>query len=342
MTRSSGWAEIRQPSINMTSISYAATDQISVRFGVGEAVAVVTVVAAAQQFGSALWTRYTHQPLKELIHALNDNTDISPRRYHGDRIYDEEKGRIMTMQGEIKAMAMGKVVANEGEHPTPLGTVIICLSASMSKETLSSILATSIMLHVHNTMDRSMEGTIRILQGKIDKYAVAILSRDRMCGKLQSKRDQAWRRLRGLNVSGLSADTLFLPPQNQQEEGDFVEFLAQIWSAQADGVQIFTRSVKLLGLALLLSEYGWQIDTFVEPGDPEDGAVAAKRIPIKSDLEALSVTYSVANTPEASSRRYVENHHRYARIMQKNQFYPTASCSAGHMGEVSGLSLANT
>ena len=320
----------------MTAMAYQVTDKISIGFGVGEVVAAVTTIAAAQQYGSALWTRFTHQPLQELIHALNNNMDIAPRRYHGRHIYDEENGRYMTMQGEIQAIAMGKVVSSEGEAPTQLSTVIVCLSVAVGKDKLSSVLATAIMLYAHGTIDRSMEGTARILQGKIDKYAISSLGRDSMTGKLEGVKLAASRLVLQSTGSKLSADSLFLPPRSPQEEGDFVEFLAQLWSAQADGVQIFTRSIKLLGLALLLSEYGWQIDVFVEDEDGDS-------VPLKTDTGALTVTYSLANTADARNRQYVENHPRYSKsLLSTRAFYPTASSTAAHMGEVSGLSLAHT
>lgn len=312
------------------------TDKLSIGFGVGELVAAATTIAAAQQYGSALWTKFTHHPLQELIHALNNNMDIAPRRYHGRHIYDEENGRYMTMQGEIQTIAMGKVVASEGEQPTHLSTVIVCLSVAVGKEKLSSVLATAIMLYAHGTVERSMEGAARVLQGKIEKYAISSLGRDSMTGKLAGVKRAASRQVLQSIGSELSADSLFLPPRTPQEEGDFVEFLAQIWSAEADGVKIFTRSIKLLGLALLLSGYGWQIDVFVEN---EDGDT----IPLKTDTRALTVIYSVADTPEARNRPYVENHPRYSKsLLSTKAFYPTASCTAAHMGEVSGLSLAHT
>jgi len=317
----------------MVSVSYNMENQLSVGSGVGEIVALATAVAAAQQFGSALYTRFTHQPLRDLIHALNNDQDISPRRYHGSRIYDEETGEIMTMQGEIKAVAMGKVAEKEGENPTQLSTIIVCLSVAMEKGMLSATLAEAIMLFVHGTLERPMEGTVKVLQGKIEKYATSVLSRDRMCGRLEGKR-QEMRRLVQLKAPEVLVDAMFHPAQTPQEEGDFVEFLVELWTSHADETEIFTRSIKLLGLALLLSEYGWQIDVFVE-------IEAEEFIPLKTDTRALSVIYSVAKTPATRSRKYVENHQRYLRVSRR-EFYPTAVCTTEYMGQVSGLTLAKS
>jgi hypothetical protein len=153
-----------------------------------------------------------------------------------------------------------------------------------------------------------------------------------MCGRLECKRDEM-RRLVQVMAPDISVDSLFLPPLTPPEEGDFAEFLAELWAARADNVQIFTRSVKLLGLALLLSQYGWQIDVFVENE-------AGETIPLKTDTRALSVIYSMSNT-QGTGREYVENHRRYLK-MSRREFYPTAVCTAAYMGEVSGLSLAKT
>ena len=312
----------------MASFSVSTDGQLSVGTSVGDMVAMGTLVAAAQQFGSALRTRYAHQPLKELIQALNNNADIGPRHFHGYRTYDGETGKIMTMHGEIKAVAMNKVIANEDEHLNPMSSVIISLSVAMSKESLSPILASAIMLFVYGTIDRSLEGMIRTLQAKIEKYASAVLSRDSMCGGIKRKRDEMLKLVQRM-APNLSVDSLFLPPLTRQEEGDYAEFLVELWTSRADYVQVFTRSVKLLGLALLLSEYGWQIDVFVENEDGET--------PIKTDTRALSVIYSISNA-QRSGREYVENHKRYAK-MSRREFYPTAICRPAHMGEVSGLSL---
>ncbi|KAK0724316.1 hypothetical protein B0H67DRAFT_640881 [Lasiosphaeris hirsuta] len=120
---------------------------------------------------------------------------------------------------------------------------------------------------------------------------------------------------------------MFHPAQTPQEKGDFVEFLVELWTSNAEVAKIFTRSIiKLLGLALLLSEYGWQIDVFV---------------PLKTDTRALSVIYSVVNTTATSSRKYVENHQRYLRVSRR-EFYPTAVRTTEYMGHVSGLTIAKS
>jgi hypothetical protein len=323
----------------MVSVTYNMDKQISIGTGVGEVVALVTAVAVAQQWGSALYTRYTHQPLKELIHALNNKSDISARRYHGSNIYDPETGRYMTMQGEIKQVAMGKIVAEKGEEETQLGTVIVCLSVALNPKgpnSLSVILADAIMLFVHGTIERQMAGTTSILQGKIEKYATAVLSRDKMCGKLEKTRKYVSNLVESMAPEISAPDTMFLPPSTRSEAGDFVQFLVDLWRSDADGKEIFTRSIKLLGLALLLSEYGWVIDVYVES---KTGTIK----PIKTDTKALSVIYSMADTQKARERQYVENHRAYVRTSRnEHEFFPTAVCVAGQMGPVSGMSFAKT
>jgi hypothetical protein len=314
----------------MASFSVTTDGQLSIGTGIGDITAVATTVAAAQQFGSALYTRYTHRPLQELIYALNDDLDIVPRRYHGTNIYDEETGIAMTMQGEIKAMAMNKLVlAGDAEKPTHLGTIIICLSVAMSKLALSPILASAIMLYVHGVIEKSMEGTISALQNKIEKYATAVLSRDSMCNKRENARANILNMVR-TKAPYIAGHTLFLPPRTPSEEGDFAELLVDIMSAKADGVKIYTRSLKLLGLALLLTQYGWEIDVFVENETLEI-------VPIIVDTALLSVIYSSAPI----QREYVENHNRY-NSMSRSEFYSTAICPIINIGEVSGLSISNT
>ncbi|KAI6082603.1 hypothetical protein F4821DRAFT_246841 [Hypoxylon rubiginosum] len=287
----------------------------------------IATVATAQQFGSPLRTRYSYNPLHELIQATND-ADIAVKRYYGDNIYGSEKGKIMTASGHTREIMMQEVTNQKGEHPTQLSTIIVCLSVYLDKRWLSPILASAIMLFTHGQMDKSMEGDICILQEKIEKYAGAVLSRDGMCNKLENAKSRA----QGLIKSAaphIQDHTLFLPPRTPAEEGDFVEFIVELWSARIDGEKIYTRSVKLLALALLLSEYGWQVDVFVESD--------ARIVPVKGDIMALSVIYS-SDVTSSKSRQYIENHNRYVRMSRSS--HPTASCIAAHMGEVTSRSFS--
>ncbi|KAI9694385.1 MAG: hypothetical protein M1822_000001 [Bathelium mastoideum] len=287
------------------------------------------MVAAAQQFGSALYTRYTREPLQELIRALNNDGDIVSRRFIGKGIYDEEMGKVMTMRGEIEAMAMNKLSSSDNEEqPTQLGTLIVCLSVCLSKAELSRLLASAILIYIHGMMERSMESTVSMLEGKISKYTTAVLGRDSMCNKLENAKMHVLALMRA-RVPEIPIHAMFLPPRLLPEEGDFVEFLAQMMAAKADDVKIYTRSIKLLGMAALLHQYGWQIDVSVEN---ETGLV-----PILASVGLLSVTFSSLQ----NEREFLENHKRYIRMAVKEP-YSTALCPAAHMGEVTGLSFART
>ncbi|KAI0164297.1 hypothetical protein GGR52DRAFT_113911 [Hypoxylon sp. FL1284] len=287
----------------------------------------IASVATAQQFGSPLRTKYSYNPLQELIQATNDG-DIAVKRYHGDNIYREEIGRIITATGQTKEMMMEQITDQDGEHPTQLSTIIVCLSIYFDKRWLSPILASAIMLFTHKQMDKSMEGDIHVLQENIERYANAVLSRDGMCNKLENAKARA-RDLVKSKAPHIRDHTLFLPPRTPAEEGDFVEFIVELWSARVDGDKIYTRSAKLLALALILSEYGWQIDVFVET----DGL---EIISLKEDTTALSVIYS--SSINSKAREYVENHNRYVRISRN--LHSTASCVASQIGEVTSRSLS--
>ncbi|KAI1657174.1 hypothetical protein F4813DRAFT_360498 [Daldinia decipiens] len=324
---------------NNTATTGATQNNIGLDIAVSKSVhyhisTQTTTVAAAQQFGSPLDTRYSYNPLQELIQATN-NADILAKRYYGDNIYEQEKGWIRTQWGDIKEIVMGDITKQDGERPTQLSTIIVCLSVHLGKRWLSQILASAIMLYTHGQMDKSMEGVMRVFQGKIDKYANSVLSRDGMCNKLENVKVKI-RRLIRENAPHIRDHTLFLPPRTSAEESDFVEFIVELWSAQADGEKIYTRSVKLLALALLLSEYGWQIDILVENDDLE-------MVHVKTDTGALSVIYSSTTTTTDKDRKYVENHNRYSKMSTGfHIFYPTACCLAAHMGEVTGRSFSRT
>ncbi|KAH9998879.1 hypothetical protein F4779DRAFT_636037 [Xylariaceae sp. FL0662B] len=295
-------------------------------------VSQTTTVATAQRFGSPLDTRYSYYPLQELIQATNQG-DITAKRYHGEGIYKKMKGVIINAFGYTEEKMMEDIVAKHGENPTHLSTVIVCLSVALSKTSLCRVLASAIMLHSYNKLDKSMEGNFLVVQAQIDKYANSVLSRDGMCNKLENAKLKAANLIKDLVPSRIRCHTLFLPPRLLPEEGDFVEFIVRLWSAQVDGEKIYVRSTKLLALALLLSEYGWTIDIFVEDDDLEI-------VPIKSDIGALSIICGSAMA-EDHDREYVENHMRYVPI-RRQQFHPTAVCPLLHIGEVTGRSFSNS
>ncbi|KAI5928488.1 hypothetical protein F4810DRAFT_643865 [Camillea tinctor] len=291
-----------------------------------------TTVAAAQQFGSPVDTRYSFQPLQDVIQATNQG-DIIARRYHGEGIYTKMKGMITNAFGYTEEKMMEELVTKNGENTTQLGTIIVCLSVALSKTTLCQVLASAIMLLSHNKLDKSMNGDIIVLQNRVEKYANSILSRDGMCNKLENAKEIVQSLVKS-KAPQVKPYTMFLPPRSAPEENDFVEFVVRLWSVKADGEKIYTRSVKLMSLALLLSEYGWQIDVFVEN---EDSVI----IPIKADTNSLSVIYSPTSAGDRS-REYVENHGRHIRSWRNSRFHPTAVCSIEQMAEVTGRCFSTT
>lgn len=286
-----------------------------------------TSIATAQQFGSPIDTRYSYAPLNQMIQAVNSG-DIIAKRYHGEGIYDKMKGMIINAFGFREEKMMEDIIMRDGENPTQLSTLIVCLSVALTKTTLCQVVSSAIMLFSHNELDNSMLGELMVIRNQVEKYANAVLSRDAMCNKLEHAKIRVKELVKGPTLR-LKAHTLFLPPRLPAEEGDFVEFIVKLWSSQTDGDKIYIRSVKLLSLALLLSEYGWNIDVFVENDDQV-------LIPIQTDTRALSVIYS-STTVMNKDREYVENHHRH--VGKRGRFNSTAVCRLAHIGEVTGRSL---
>ncbi|KAI1778197.1 hypothetical protein F4818DRAFT_405162 [Hypoxylon cercidicola] len=66
-------------------------------------------VTVAQQSGSPLGTRYSHDPLNELMQSIN-NADITTKRYHGDGIYNRVKDNIMNALGKGKRWRWNNLV----------------------------------------------------------------------------------------------------------------------------------------------------------------------------------------------------------------------------------------
>ncbi|KAK6343589.1 hypothetical protein TWF730_011180 [Orbilia blumenaviensis] len=191
--------------------------QIALRPSTQDIVCQTTSVAAAQQFGSPLNSRYTRQPLDEIVLALNINEGIVSRRFDGRNFYENEIGSLITERGEIKSMPMSDLIeAHSGEAPTQWDSMIICLSVTLSPEALSTIIASAVMLYQHGAVDPSMEGTIGILRGKIKKHANSALSRESMCRKLEDSKTNIldiieWR------VSYIGGQSLFIPPKTPIE-----------------------------------------------------------------------------------------------------------------------------
>ncbi|KAL5591914.1 hypothetical protein FOVSG1_010803 [Fusarium oxysporum f. sp. vasinfectum] len=294
-----------------------------------------THIVTAQDFGSPLETKYSYRPLYEVITSFNSG-DIEAKRFHGQNIYENKTGKIMNMFGEVKEVSMTELMKADGEGSTILGSIISCLSIPMTKTSLSSIVASAFVLHMHGSIDSSMEGIIQMVKAKIAKYAGSILSRDVMCNKLENTKGEVLRLIK-TKAHHIRHESLFLPPFNPPEEQDFVAFIVKLWAAKADGEVIYTRSVKLLALSLMLSEYGWYIDVFVERESLDSDIPII--VPIKQNAGAFSVVYSSVLSSD-SDRVYVENHEKF--YMSRTEPYATSICKIVHMGEVSGLSLSRT
>ena len=295
-----------------------------------------TAVATAQQFGSAIDTKYSYQPLQELIDAVSGD-GIVTRRFHGQNVYQKMTGKITNMLGFTEDMSMEHISNQDRESPTSLGTIIVCLSVYFGRAGLGFVLASAIMMYSNGKVDKPMDGTIRILQGNIEKYASAVLGRDGMCNKLENAKE-AVRSLAKLRAPHVQLHSMFLPPKSDTEAGDFAEFLTELWLSQADGQKIHTRSVKLFALALLLSEYGWQIDVSTEFMDEN----RVKAVSVKKDTGALSVIYSTVTT-SINGREYVENHSRYLNMRRMDsEYHATATCKAACIGVTTGQTLTKT
>ncbi|CAG9975560.1 unnamed protein product [Clonostachys byssicola] len=273
-----------------------------------------TEVATAQEFGSPLKTKYSYDPLRDLIRGFGHG-DIEAKRYHGLNIYESLRGKMITSTGHLEELAMDELIKHDGERLDPLGSLIVCLSVPLTKTVLSYLIASAIMLHIHGSIDRTMEGAIRMLQGKVEKYAVSIISRDGMCNKLENAKQKATALIQR-HAPRIRCHSMFLPPRGRHEEGDFIAFIAQLWSAKAEGQRIFTRSIKLMAFSLLLSEYGWQIDIFIEEDSTEkaENPETTSFIPIKADTNAISVIYS--SLSKEGGREYVENHAKYSLLRE--------------------------
>ncbi|KAI1496128.1 hypothetical protein F5X99DRAFT_401350 [Biscogniauxia marginata] len=254
-------------------------------------------VAISQKSSSFLNIPNPYHPLQEPIRVTSDGHIIA-RHHHGEGIYDWLKGKITSRMDNIEEMIKQDIEKN-GERPTHLGTLIICLSVALCASSLCQVLVKAIVRKEHGRLDDSTTDNTIMLQGLFGTYADAVLSHDGMCNTLETAKARV-RNIVEDKAPHIDSHGLFLKSRLPSEQTDFVEFITGLWSARADGGRIYIRSVKLLSLALLLSEYGCQIDVFVEGDDLET-------IPIKAETSALRVVYRPSSI-KYKGREYVAVH----------------------------------
>jgi hypothetical protein len=118
---------------------------------------------------------------------------------------------------------------------------------------------------------------------------------------------------------------------------DYAAFCFRIMSTRVDNEQINTRSAKLLGMALLLSHYGWFLSITV--GDSkgiETNVVTAS--------SGLLIRLSMETNNRHPNREYLENLVLFdkSKRADKKTFYPTATCAVSNMAEVLSLTVAES
>lgn len=279
-------------------------------------------IAITQRLGSPLFIRPSYQPLNTLLQS-SENTELQPKHFNGRNVYTARAASFVDSNGSMVHTFMSTHMrGNKHMAPDWLGTMIICLSAFMSKIELADILTRALLIYAHGCVEPQLRGDFGILLSVIDKYAATVLSLDSMCDKLKSTKQSVQAKVYQ-KCPGLAWHGMFIPPRSRSEREDFVELLFQILSAPAGDTTIYTRSVKLLGLANLLAHYGWQIDTLAQ----EEHDVP----PVVVDVQqgALTVVYSL---DERMNDYFIEAHARRGRHMTFDMpgahFYPSISSKA--------------
>lgn len=288
-------------------------------------------IAITQRLGSPLFIRPSYQPLTTLLQS-SENTELQPNHFNGRNVYTERAATFVDSNGSMVQTLMSTHMRdNKHMEPDWLGTVIICLSVFMSKIELADILTRALLIYAHGCVEPQLRGDFGILRSVIDKYAATVLSLDSMCDKLKITKQSVQAKVYQ-KCPGLAWYEMFSPPRSRSEREDFIELLFQILSAPTGNTNIYTRSVKLLGLANLLAHYGWQIDILAQ----EEYDVP----PVAVDVQqgALTVIYSL---DESMNDHFIEAHARRGSHLKFDMpgasFYPSISSKAEQWGNGTAL-----
>lgn len=296
----------------------------------------VVLYRIAADMGSAIATRYQRRSLEEVIQAANNGVDLDCRRFDGGAVLASYNGEYIDHRGNVVRIPRGDKLP-KGEGPTPYGTIIISLSAQMSRSQLSPIVARAILFATYgeDSVGPNETEQISVIEGTVSKYASTVLSADSIFNTKAHKK-QAIEEELARRFPDMFWHALFFPTRALSEELDYALFLKKMITWTADDEIIYIRSLKLLGLALLLFEYGWRLDISVET---KDGSTTRVKPLGEPTIGALGIVFSSAPTDRYPSRSYLENH--TIRLKEnKLPSYRTASAHAGNMNEV--LSWAAT
>ncbi|KAL1599611.1 hypothetical protein SLS60_007414 [Paraconiothyrium brasiliense] len=298
---------------------------------------VATLVGCAQQFGGPFHTRFTKKPLQELILALNNNTDIAPRRYEGQDVYKDHNGRIMDMRGRIQKLAMDELSTEDEEKDAALGTIIACLSVPLPLPAICTVVAEAILLFAHGEIDEVSAGSLSLLESRVKKYGNAILTKDSMCNKKANALEDIRRKLEQLKqvCPNMPWHTVLLPPRTAAEEALYAPFLQRLLASRADDEVSYVRSTQLLGLALLMQCYGWMINVEVEG---REGNIES---PWDRKTGALTVVFSTQSSSKHPDRTYIESREDIVKHRQNRRFNQSTSCKANNLSKIGGLAICD-
>lgn len=296
----------------------------------------VVVYRYTVDVGSALATSYQHRSLKEVIRAANHEVDLDHLKFIGGNMQPPNDGSYIDGQGNLRRYPRESMPADE--LPTPYSTIILSLSAQMSRTQLSPILARAIIFATHgpDQVGRNEMAQAKVIEGTIAKYATTVLSANSMFATKALHQKAIEELLAGRFPEG-HWHTLFFPPRRPVEEIDYALFLTKMLSRTADNEVVYIRSMKLLGLALLLSKYGWMINISIELLDGSTHHV----LPIGGPaVGALNIIHSFVSSETHPSRSYLENHSlTLPRSFVSRRIHRTANSSVGNMSEVLSLAL---
>ncbi|KAJ4402994.1 hypothetical protein N0V82_010716 [Gnomoniopsis sp. IMI 355080] len=312
--------------------SNVGLDFAMVKFNIYQPRGPLATIAIAQQARSPLFIRPAAHPLDSIPH-LTDGTEITPKHFHGRNIYHARAATFINETGDAVISRMDMIRNPTADHePDWMDTMIICLSIFMNTTDLSNIMSRALLLSTHGCTEARLKGDFGILTSFIVRHAAQVLQRDSMCDKLKFAKEAVQREAKR---AGFHWNVMFLPPRSRSERSDFVELLAQIMSAPSEETTIYTRSVKLMGLAHLLVHYGWQIGILVQDNH------GIKHDLVGSEPGPLSVVLSF---DDATDRDFIETH---TRQRQHDDFeavnahsYTTTPCEEAQWRENSALIIS--
>ncbi|KAI1485659.1 hypothetical protein F5X96DRAFT_311643 [Biscogniauxia mediterranea] len=212
---------------------------------------------------SASPTRFFDYAPQGTVRATRER-HIIPRRHSSEFAHEQGRGEVMKMVEKIEEEIMAEDIEKHGS-------------------------CTNIQKRASSILDGKTVANMIVPRGWVQKYTPVIHSRYRAARQLNNARTRIQKTVKKEGPRAGNNNTLPIVPRFPHGEDDLASSMATLLLARGSRSQerLYTRSTKLLSLALLLSGWGWDIEILVENDDME-------MMPIRAGSGAICVVYTTA------------------------------------------------